>query len=126
MDCERVYADLSERRSLASALAGVDRLYQVAASLSDSVSVPPKCPKPFLLVLAWLLETAGRISDREPALTPHMVNSYFRDSHTLDLATSRADLGYRPHDPEQAIESAMRNLLEKPFLPEGHTEPLRI
>ena len=75
---------------------GTSEIFRIAHALYLQVGIPPRPPRSAITALAFLVELAGKISGKEPSITREMVHIHYRDTHTLDLAKSRTELGFNP------------------------------
>ncbi|MCP4022588.1 MAG: NAD-dependent epimerase/dehydratase family protein [Desulfobacteraceae bacterium] len=85
-------------------------IFQAAKTISPKIKTPLKPPKSVLQLMAFTMELIGKITGKEPNLTRHTVNTYYKDKHTLDLSKSMEELGFNPQNPVKAIQSTLAYL----------------
>ena len=73
-------------------------------------------PRPILYVIAWLMETAARLSGKAPLLSTKDIAMFSGLQQDFDTSKAKTELGFNPKESAQAVKEAMLYLKENGFL----------
>ncbi len=81
---------------------------------------PPKkiAPKALLYAMGWISDRIGRLTGKEPDMTPEMA-TIMCDWKIADTTKAERELGYRPRPIKQALHDSIVWLQERNLLPKG-------
>ena len=71
-----------------------------------------KVPKPILFVIAWFMETVGKISGKAPLLTTKDIAMFSGLQQDFDISKARIELGFNPKNTIEVVKEAMVYLQE--------------
>lgn len=71
------------------------------------IKLPVAVPKPVLFVVAWFMELGSRISGKAPLLSRKDIAMFSGLQQDFDISKARAELGFCPKNPVQAVKEAM-------------------
>lgn len=74
------------------------------------IRLPKSLPKPILYAIAWLMEISSKISQKAPLLTTKDIAMFSGLQQNFDISKAKAELGFNPKNPEQAVVEAMQYL----------------
>lgn len=85
---------------------------QMARQLYPELDIqqPKSLPKPVLYGVAWLMETASKITHKAPLLTTKDIAMFSGLQQNFDISKAKTELGFNPKSPEQAVVEAMQYL----------------
>lgn len=75
------------------------------------IKIPRAVPKPLLYLIAGIMELSGKISGRAPLLTTKDIAMFSGLQQDFDISKARAELGFNPRPPEQAVKEALAYLM---------------
>lgn len=67
-------------------------------------------PKPILFAIAWFMEMGSKLTGKAPLLTTKDIAMFSGLQQDFDTAKARAELGFNPKNPAQAVKEAMQYL----------------
>lgn len=76
------------------------------------LKMPGAVPKPLLFAMAGLMELTARLSGKAPVLTRKDIAMFSGLQQNFDISKARTELGFNPKKPEQAVEEALKYLVE--------------
>lgn len=85
-----------------------------ANAVTPGYRLPPPAPRWLLLTLAWLQERWAQLTGRPAQLLVSQVRLFHGVRQEYSSAKARAELGYRPRPPEQALREAFAFLQRRP------------
>lgn len=74
------------------------------------IKMPVAVPKPLLFTVAWLMETASKITGKAPLLTTKDIAMFSGLQQDFDISKARIELGFNPKNPTRAVKEAMHYL----------------
>ncbi|WP_028982099.1 NAD-dependent epimerase/dehydratase family protein [Sporocytophaga myxococcoides] len=77
-----------------------------------NIKTPPKMPRWMLHASAASMELISKITRTEPMLLKSQVRMYFQVRQDMDISKSERHLGYKPTEPDIAIQNALKYLYE--------------
>lgn len=75
------------------------------------IKLPTALPKPILYTIAWFMEIGSKLTGKAPLLSVKDIVMFSGLRQDFDISKSRTELGFNPKPPEQAIEEAMKYLV---------------
>lgn len=72
-----------------------------------NIRLPKSLPKPALYTIAWVMETASKISGKAPLLTTKDIAMFSGLQQDFDISKARTELGFNSKSPVRAVEEAM-------------------
>ena len=89
------------------------------AAAEFGVAAPKKiAPKALLYVMGWISDMVGRLTGKEPDMTPEMA-SIMCGWKICNSTKAERELGYRPRPIKQALHDSIAWLQERDLLPKG-------
>lgn len=85
-------------------------LIEAANTVSPGYRVPPAAPRWLLLAVAWLQERWAQLTGQPAKLLVSQVRLFHGVRQEYSIAKARAELGYRPRPPAQALREAFEFL----------------
>lgn len=89
-------------------------LIEAAHAVQPGLRLPPAAPRWLLLMLAWLQERWASLSGQPARLLVSQVRLFHGVRQEYRIGKARAELGYRPRPPEQALREAFAFLQQRP------------
>ncbi len=82
---------------------------QIAQGLFPKLKIklPVDVPKPLLYVLAWIMETGGKLSGKAPLLSTKDIAMFSGLQQDFDISKARNELGFNPKNSLSAVREAM-------------------
>jgi len=71
------------------------------------IKLPVDVPKPLLYVLAWIMETGGKLSGKAPLLSTKDIAMFSGLQQDFDTSKARNELGFNPKNSLSAVREAM-------------------
>ena len=89
-------------------------LIEAANVVEPGYRLPPPAPRWLLLALAWLQERWAQLTGRPAKLLASQVRLFHGVRQEYSIAKARAELGYRPRPPAEALREAFEFLHQRP------------
>ncbi len=80
------------------------------------LKLPVKTPRWMLWSLAWLMETAGKLTQSAPLMKTSDIAMFYGVRQDFEIQKAAQDLDFRPISPEQAVARALEYLRSNPHL----------
>ncbi|MBO9700617.1 MAG: NAD-dependent epimerase/dehydratase family protein [Sporocytophaga sp.] len=93
---------------------GITEVVNLAQKMYPKLNIktPPKMPRWLLHVSAASMEFVSKLNKKEPMLLKSQVRMYFQVRLDMDISKSERHLGYKPTEPEVAIQNALEYLYD--------------
>jgi len=75
------------------------------------LKLPVALPKPLLYLIAWIMQSISKISDKAPVITTRDIAMFSGLQQNFDISKARNELGFAPKNSEQAVTEAMVYLM---------------